>query len=49
MERAFEQSLKLALAFALAATMAMPLTGGVLLLSARGPMSLWLRRPIRSS
>ncbi len=28
MERAFEQSLKLALAFALAATMAMPLTGG---------------------
>ncbi len=28
MERAFEQSLKLALAFALTATMAMPLTGG---------------------
>ncbi|MCI8305507.1 MAG: hypothetical protein HFJ69_02865 [Enterorhabdus sp.] len=28
MERAFEKSLKLALAFALAATMAMPLTGG---------------------
>lgn len=28
MERAFEKSLKLALAFALAATMATPLTGG---------------------